>query len=306
MLRVGGVQVRWVVAAALALSACAKGQIGGGNNSTFGVGMGTSVSSTDGSGGDTDRDDETGGGKDSSDPPTTTDEPTTGGASNDETCGVACSESCGNGTIEAGEDCDGVDLGGMDCVAVGFAGGTLACNGCTFDTSACADAVCGDGVIGGTEECDCAGGACTAAGLQNQTCTGLPAPTGGNYSGGTLSCDGSCTFDDSGCWACGDGAVNEGEQCDGGSLNGATCQSQGFDDGTLSCSGGCTFDTGGCVDWVCGNGVCEPNEDSCNCSSDCPDDPNSCSTCECGGFGGACFCDAVCVEYGDCCSNGPC
>src|SRR5262249_21952795 len=48
---------------------------------------------------------------------------------------------CGNGQIDAGEQCDGIDLGGNDCTTIGqgFAGGALACNpnNCQFDTSGC-------------------------------------------------------------------------------------------------------------------------------------------------------------------------
>ncbi len=45
---------------------------------------------------------------------------------------------CGNGTKEAGEACDGVDLGGQTCTGLGFGGGTLSCNlNCTYNTSAC-------------------------------------------------------------------------------------------------------------------------------------------------------------------------
>ncbi|MBL8741904.1 MAG: hypothetical protein JNK04_12440, partial [Myxococcales bacterium] len=36
---------------------------------------------------------------------------------------------------------------------------------------------------------------------------------------------------------------------------------------------------------------------------DCPDDPNSCSTCECGSIGGSCYCDEACITSGDCCAN---
>lgn len=46
---------------------------------------------------------------------------------------------CGNGTREAGEPCDGADLGGSNCVSLGFASGTLRCAAtCTLDTSGCA------------------------------------------------------------------------------------------------------------------------------------------------------------------------
>ncbi len=45
---------------------------------------------------------------------------------------------CGNGTIESGEQCDGVDLAGETCASRGFTGGTLACApNCTFDQSGC-------------------------------------------------------------------------------------------------------------------------------------------------------------------------
>jgi hypothetical protein len=219
-----------------------------------------------------------------------------------------CSDACGNGSIDAGEDCDGAELGDADCTTAGFAGGTIACNAdCTFDTSGCADAECGDGMLQDGESCDCGNpaGKCTPAQLDNQTCTSLP---GGGFSGGVLGCvPSTCTFDSAACTACGNGAIDPGEACDSADLAGQTCQSQGFDAGTLACSPMCTFNTGGCLDYVCGNGACDPNEDTCACPSDCPNDPNSCdSPCECQNFGGACWCDDACVGFGDCCPNGPC
>jgi hypothetical protein len=46
---------------------------------------------------------------------------------------------CGNGVIDAGEQCDGANLQGFDCQSLGLNGGTLACDAmmCTFDTSMC-------------------------------------------------------------------------------------------------------------------------------------------------------------------------
>jgi len=45
---------------------------------------------------------------------------------------------CGNGVIEAGEQCDGANLGGATCVGLGFPTGSLACGpACLFDTSGC-------------------------------------------------------------------------------------------------------------------------------------------------------------------------
>jgi hypothetical protein len=52
---------------------------------------------------------------------------------------------CGNGVIDAGEQCDGVDLQGFDCQSLGLNSGTLACDPmmCTFDTSMCSSSTGG-------------------------------------------------------------------------------------------------------------------------------------------------------------------
>ena len=52
---------------------------------------------------------------------------------------------CGNGTIDAGEQCDGADLNGFDCSSLGYTGGTLSCDAvtCTFDTSLCMSGTAG-------------------------------------------------------------------------------------------------------------------------------------------------------------------
>jgi hypothetical protein len=46
---------------------------------------------------------------------------------------------CGDGEIDAGEQCDGDDLQGFDCASLGLGGGDLFCDPitCTFDTSMC-------------------------------------------------------------------------------------------------------------------------------------------------------------------------
>ena len=45
---------------------------------------------------------------------------------------------CGNGVVEPGEQCDGIDLGEETCAGLGYSGGTLSCNtDCTFNTSNC-------------------------------------------------------------------------------------------------------------------------------------------------------------------------
>lgn len=47
---------------------------------------------------------------------------------------------CGNGVVDAPEQCDGGDLGGATCAGLGYTlGGTLACAvGCAYDVASCA------------------------------------------------------------------------------------------------------------------------------------------------------------------------
>lgn len=58
---------------------------------------------------------------------------------------------CGDTIISNGEQCEGVNLGGSSCSALGFGGGTLSCtSACTFNTSACtASPISGGGIFGG-------------------------------------------------------------------------------------------------------------------------------------------------------------
>ena len=54
---------------------------------------------------------------------------------------VTINGTCGNGTIDSGEECDGSNLNGKSCSTQGFSGGTLSCNSnCTFNTSSCTTA----------------------------------------------------------------------------------------------------------------------------------------------------------------------
>jgi hypothetical protein len=95
---------------------------------------------------------------------------------------------CGNNVAEAGEQCDGTDLNGGTCAALGFDGGTLKCKaGCTFDTSSCTTAVCGNNRAEAGEECD-------GTDLNGAHCTDF------GFSGGILKCGaGTCNFDVSTC-----------------------------------------------------------------------------------------------------------
>jgi hypothetical protein len=53
-------------------------------------------------------------------------------------------------------------------------------------------------------------------------------------------------FGVAGALACGNAAINTGEDCDQANLNGKTCVTQGFAGGTLKCGADCVFDVGSC------------------------------------------------------------
>ncbi|UCE86744.1 MAG: SdiA-regulated domain-containing protein [Deltaproteobacteria bacterium] len=172
---------------------------------------------------------------------------------------------CGNGIAEGGEACDGLDLGGAACSAVGCSSGTPSCTPqCTLDYSSCTDCgVCGNGIRETGEECD-------GGDLGGASCQSL-----GFYCGvgGGLACGADCGYDASACIPgfCGDGATQSvcGEVCDGSDLGGESCTSQGFGSGSLACLGDCSdLDVALCspCDF---DGICEVDEDCLNCAADC-------------------------------------
>jgi cysteine-rich repeat protein len=146
---------------------------------------------------------------------------------------VPSTSRCGNGQLEAGEICDGDDLGGFVCPEGGLAGCFPDCS--QLDVRGCH--YCGNGrregpdaVPPGTEECD-------AGDLGGATCQ-LGGPL--MCTGGTLA-EGGCRLDRSGCWECGNDRLDPGEECDD-----ANTQSG---DG---CSASCVSE--------CGNGTLEGDE----------------------------------------------
>jgi hypothetical protein len=94
---------------------------------------------------------------------------------------------CGNGSLDAGEHCDGALLGDESCQTQGFAGGDLTCNpNCSLNVSACN--ACGNEVVDPGEQCD-------GPSLGSQTCEGLGKPSG------VLVCNADCTLRTLGCGA---------------------------------------------------------------------------------------------------------
>jgi hypothetical protein len=115
-------------------------------------------------------------------------------------------------------------------------------------------ALCGDGVVSGSEECDCAGRPCREEQLGGTTCVDVDDPFTGPLTGGTLSCNpASCRFDTSMCSSCGDGRVNGNEVCDGELLAPVSCRELGRGTaGEVACGADCQLDTSACT--ACGYG----------------------------------------------------
>lgn len=209
-------------------------------------------------------------------------------------CRIAYGEcdSCGNGTLDSPEWCDGGDLGTYTCNDFGFDGGFLSCTeNCTPRTDECVR--CGDGVVSPGEMCDFP----DFGGLD---CTDFQDFGGQPFNAGRLFCDPWCNIDPAGCSTCGDGVVTGTEACDGGNLNGFSCESLGLGPGQLFCNPDCQwFDVGGCQ--VCGNGIVEGDED---CDGDYPDPPVSCADVGLGGAGEQVRCERCHWEFSECASCG--
>ncbi|MBQ1265465.1 MAG: hypothetical protein IIY06_01675 [Proteobacteria bacterium] len=181
-------------------------------------------------------------------------------------CNAACSGydtssctvlvTCGNGLLDAGEACDGALLNGKTCAdVVGFGSvGTPSCNSaCTgFTTGTCSAAVtCGNGILDDGETCD-------MNKLNGATCASVR----GSGSTGTIRCNNTCDgYDLTNCSApvsCGNGVIDEGEECDGSKFAVSSgCNAYNpkvWESGKLTCNDNCTVNTGACTAF-CGNNV---------------------------------------------------
>lgn len=98
---------------------------------------------------------------------------------------------CGNGIVDAGEECDGVNLNGKSCQVLGFGGGTLSCypkgtaGQCSFDTTGCTS--CGPGTVKpGSRQCSLT--------VCNQATEKVCNTAGTAYDVTKTVTDGSCLF----------------------------------------------------------------------------------------------------------------
>jgi hypothetical protein len=122
--------------------------------------------------------------------------------------------------------------------------------GASDDHVPCGDS-CGNGLLCGTEQCDCGMGPCTPEGLDFSECADLinPAFPDRVYTGGILDCSpASCRFVFTTCTFCGDGRINGNETCEPEPPPQDTCASLGLGDETepLPCDDTCQLDTSSC------------------------------------------------------------
>ncbi len=184
------------------------------------------------------------------------------------------SKVCGDGILQEPNDghiyeqCDYPNLNNTLCTSYPtiYNGGTLNCTGsCIFDYNKCipinSSAIkCQDGIANQeSEDCDgndLRGRSCGSQGFEN----------------GTLSCNGNCRFNTTGCnkgnhtKVCSDGIIqkpNDGninEECDGLNFDQKTCASfPGYSGTALNCTGFCAFDLSKCQKItdapICGDGL---------------------------------------------------
>ena len=150
---------------------------------------------------------------------------------------------CGDGVVQSGERCDGMNLWGNDCTTVdnNFSGGTLAClASCSdWDTTGCElTASCGNHTAESGETCD-------GTDLNGEDCASL----GQGFLDGTLACAPDCQgWDTAGCThrvGCGNGVIDPGETCDPPSScptwcdNDDLCTADSLEGEALSCDATC-------------------------------------------------------------------
>ncbi|MBU1535932.1 hypothetical protein KKF84_11475, partial [Myxococcota bacterium] len=199
-------------------------------------------------------------------------------------------DTCGDGVLDLGEQCDSAELNMETCQTLGYHGGQLLCDSeCSYDTSLCeATGQCGDGIIQADqgEECD-------GIDVGSRTCASQ------GFEEGIIACHSDCRLDTSGCYTCGNDVIEADEECDGESFGDENCELHGFSGGTLTCLSDCTISNESCH--VCGNGTLEGSEE-------CEGSDLGGTTClDLGYYGGALSCTENCeFDAGDCENFGYC
>jgi len=158
-------------------------------------------------------------------------------------CTDCSTQQCQNDQLDPGEECDTSQLDDQTCQDFDdYNGGILGCTSdCQFDFTQCTSQtgpVCGDGVINQFFE------TCDQEDIKD-TCQSL------GYVSGDLACSPGCTsYILTGCVQetyCGDGILNNQEECDNQDIGTTSCASLGFDTGDIGCKADCTFDKAACI-----------------------------------------------------------
>ncbi|MBL7685088.1 MAG: hypothetical protein JNK65_03515, partial [Deltaproteobacteria bacterium] len=179
---------------------------------------------------------------------------------------------CGNSTVDTGEECDGGTCCNADCT---FKDENASCDDgsatTTMDkcnaTGVCAGTpvvpVCGNGTIEGTEECDggtCCNTDCTAKD-ENLTCDDGNASTSNDKCNATGVCAGTAAPA-----TCGNGTKDADEVCEGGTCCNADCtakaENTACDDGNASTSNDKCNATAVCAGTPASTGGGTPNPGS--------------------------------------------
>ena len=164
---------------------------------------------------------------------------------------------CGDGTIDAGEQCDDGINNGQVCTPP-YGGICFYCSNSCLSVQLTGP-YCGDSIANGSEGCDAGannGQACTPAyGSTCNYCSNLcqPVQLTGPYCGDGLvdvseECDDANTNNGDGCSStcqietpiptCGDSNLDSGEECDNGASNGQVCTTS-YGDTCTYCSSNC-------------------------------------------------------------------
>jgi|GEM_PF-2494854 len=156
-------------------------------------------------------------------------------------------------TAACGDDVSGTgdgSTGGETSTGDDTVDPTNVTTGVTMTSSSTGDTDATDGTTGDTD---------STTGDTDST-TGDTDPTEGDSSSSTGDpTEGESSSSTGDPLDCGNGMVEDPEDCDGVQLDGATCESLGFASGDLSCADDCSFDTTMCE--ACGNDVIDDGED---------------------------------------------
>lgn len=239
---------------------------------------------------------------------------------NSSNCKVDCPVAgpvCGNGKCESGETSSNCKV---DCPPAGPVCGDGKCESgenssnckadCPANVPKCGDLICASGESSSCPA-DCMTKFTNVYKCLSATCGGWYDCVDDEFCAAIVNCIAYCNCDT----ACAEGCFADYTKNDPAvkffgcaakeTVCGEACPAavpvcgDGLCQGSESCQS-CAKDCGGCAA-KCGNGLREAEETKASCAADCAP-AGSCAN-NCGKQVGSCFCDAACVQNGDCCPD---